>query len=533
VPAHRWQFEPRLMLDGGIPAGMDLGQANWFYQNTFAAPTAVAPQWDGDVAAGDAGSLGPDYLAAIAARINAYRWMAGLPGGVTLDPTEDAQAQQAALMMSANGQLNHSPPPSWVDYTADGAAAAGHSDLYLGGAGVQAIDGYMTDPGDNNTAVGHRRWLLDPSTRTMGVGDIPAPPASYLLAGGFPPANALYVVQPATTPAPSVTAVAWPPAGYVPAPLMPQRWSLQLAAAGDFSSATVSVTRDGVAQPVEILSVNGNYAGPAIVWDLPSTPAAAPGGTVVYTVDVANVMINGQPQSFSYTTTSFDPANTTALEPVPAQVEFLRTIASASTNGNSAVVEVARSMDADSSVSVAYTTADGSARAGVNFRATSGVLTFAPGQFYAQIVVPILPGDARDPGGIFSIQLSSPSGASLGPIGAIRVSTSPSLLPSSTTLLGERRVRLVRGKKAVTGYQLLFSGPLDLLNAQVTGHYRVVQIRKGHPRRVAIRSLALSPAQESVTLTLGAFEKHELLLLNISGLVDSNGLKLGVVSTAL
>ena len=106
-------LEPRSLLDGSVPPGMDLAQANWFYQNTFAAPADVAPEWNGNVATGDAGSLGEAYLAAIIARVNDYRWMAGLPGGVTLDPTENAEAQQAALMMAANdrAQLTLRPQP--------------------------------------------------------------------------------------------------------------------------------------------------------------------------------------------------------------------------------------------------------------------------------------------------------------------------------------------------------------------------------------------------------------------------------------
>ena len=75
---------------------MDLAQANWFYQNVFLPPANVASEWNGNVAAGDAGTLGANYLAAIVARVNAYRWMAGLPGGITLDPTENAEAQQDA-----------------------------------------------------------------------------------------------------------------------------------------------------------------------------------------------------------------------------------------------------------------------------------------------------------------------------------------------------------------------------------------------------------------------------------------------------
>src|SRR5271170_7555060 len=91
-------LEPRQLLAGGVPAGMNLAQANWFYQNVFLPPANVAPEWNGNVASGDAGTLGADYLAAIVARINAYRWMAGLPGGVTLDSTENAEDQQDALM---------------------------------------------------------------------------------------------------------------------------------------------------------------------------------------------------------------------------------------------------------------------------------------------------------------------------------------------------------------------------------------------------------------------------------------------------
>ncbi len=114
-------LEPRATLSGGVPPGLDLAQANWFYQNTFAAPASIAPEWNGNVAVGNAGSLGTDYLAAIVARVNAYRWMAGLPGGVTLDATEDQEAQQAALIMAANVELSHSPDPSWLDYSAAGA----------------------------------------------------------------------------------------------------------------------------------------------------------------------------------------------------------------------------------------------------------------------------------------------------------------------------------------------------------------------------------------------------------------------------
>ena len=207
---------------------------------------------------------------------------------------------------------------------------AAHSDLTLGVSGTGPIDLDMIDPGSGNTFVGHRRWILYPPTQTMGVGDIPAE------------SNALYVVQP-ETPAPAVTAVAWPPAGYVPAPLIPESWSLQSWPGSDFSGATVSVSEDGVAQTVEILSDDDNgYGGDAIVWDLPYAPAPEPGQQVVYSVNVQNVLIDGEPQSFSYTTTSFDPDATTVLTPVPAQIEFLQPTVQTSASSGSVVIEVAQ-----------------------------------------------------------------------------------------------------------------------------------------------------------------------------------------------
>ncbi len=391
---------------GGVPVGMTLGQANWFYQNTFAAPASVAPEWNGSVADGDAGTLGTDYLNAIAARIDDYRWMAGLPGGITLDPTENADAQQAALMMSANGLLDHDPLPGWIDYSAAGAQGAASSNLSLGASGTDAIDGYISDAyniSDPNS-VGHRLWLLDPTTRTMGIGDIPTP--DY----GYPQANAVWVIQSDSPPAPYVSMVAWRPAGFVPDSLIPAKWSIQTDQNADFSNATVSMTKNGVPEQVTILSISGLYAGPAITWAMDGSTI----GPAVYTVDVDNVMLNGQYQSFSYTTTSFDPTATTQLDPVPTQVGFLEPAMLVQATSGSVTIEVARSMGDDGPVSVDYTTADGSALAGVNYEKTSGVLSFQTGQFYQSITIPIIPSFVPAIGATFSVVLSSPTGAAFG-----------------------------------------------------------------------------------------------------------------------
>jgi len=527
-------LEPRLVLDSGVPAGLSLGQANWFYRNTFANPAEVASQWNGDVDTGNAGTLGADYLNAIVARINAYRWMAGLPGGVTANiAAQNFNAQQAALMMSANNQLSHTPPSSWVDYTTAGADGASHSNLALGASGTDAIDLYMVDTGSNNTAVGHRRWLLYPPTQTMGVGDIPVS-FSFFDPNGPYPANAVYVIQPQAAPSPSVTTVAWPPAGFVPAPLMPARWSLQTTLNADFSHATVSVTQNGVPQQVEILSTAGGFGGQAIVWDMPNAPAPAAGQQVVYAVLVTNVLVNGQPQSFSYTTTSFDPSTTSALEPVPAEVEFVQP--TAGTSAGSATILVARNMDASQAVTVAYATADGSGHAGSDYVASSGTVTFAPGQFYAQIRVPLLPDAANHQGRTFSVSLFSPNGATIGSVGTAQVSIgSPSSAlpidpgPSGTSTAIVGATVQPRGA-AGSGVTVFVNGPLDASTARNPANYALKNagrdgvIGTADDVRLAVKSVLYNSATGRITLTFrGRLAPRATAQLTVSGLVDANG----------
>ncbi len=63
---------------------------------------------------------------------------------------------------------------------------------------------------------------------------------------------------------------------------------------------------------------------------------------------------------------------------------------------------------------VAYATADGTARAGSDYTATSGTLTFAPGQTSKTISIAVLPDQVIDAGETFSVNLSAPSVAALG-----------------------------------------------------------------------------------------------------------------------
>ena len=266
----------------------------------------------GDVGSCSAGTTSESFRDSVFSRVNWYRRMAGLDT-VTESATFSAHNQESAVMMSAEGALSHGPGAGWACYTADGAAAAGKSNLALGLSGLDAIDAYMQDFGANNTKVGHRRTMLYPQVQEMGTGDVP-------FGGGHWASNTLYVFDSHLwDPRPDVREerdfVSWPPSGYVPPETVWGRWSFSLARA-DFSSASVSITGpDGPVQ-VEILEriQSGGLIAPeaSIVWavdgDTNSAQLPEPtNGDECYDVTIAGVTLQGSPQSpFSYTTCVLD-----------------------------------------------------------------------------------------------------------------------------------------------------------------------------------------------------------------------------------
>jgi hypothetical protein len=273
-----------------------------FFNQVYLASEAVAAAWTGSHAACDAGTTADAFRYAVQLRINYFRAMAGVPGDVQLSPEYNRKAQQAALMMSVNDQLSHSPPPSWECYSEEGREAAGSSNLYLGVYGPAAISGYVMDPGDGNYAVGHRRWILYPQTKGMGSGDIPP-------GGTYRPANALWVFdENLWTPRPQTREeyVAWPPPGYVPYQVVFPRWSFAYAQA-DFSSATVEMSAGGEDIPLALQPVVNGYGENTLVWQPDLAFDQPPQDDTSYTVLVRRVGIGGAFHDFSYQVTIFDP----------------------------------------------------------------------------------------------------------------------------------------------------------------------------------------------------------------------------------
>ena len=273
----------------------------------------------GDVDACVAGTTSQAFRDSELQRINWYRRMAGLDV-VTENVSYSADAQHAALMMAAAGDTTHEPNASWPCYSAQGARGAGKSSLALT-TGVDAIDMYMHDEGNSNTPVGHRRWILSPYVHALGMGDAFAVQAS----GGRPQqsrdANALFVVGDLEDSADRLREVrrfvAWPPPGYVPAATVWRRWSFAPLGSVDFSAASVTVTHDAGAVPVEIVNRNGGtgYGGVgsrALVWEVTDLVswdhmADPTGGDKCYTVTVSDVRVDGHGQQpYEYETCVLD-----------------------------------------------------------------------------------------------------------------------------------------------------------------------------------------------------------------------------------
>lgn len=109
-----------------------------FYTQVYLASEGVPIEWTGNHAACGEGATSAAFRQAVQLRINYFRAMAGVPATVVLSDEFNAKAQKAALMMSVNRQLSHSPDSAWTCYSAEGAEAAGKSNLYLGVYGPSA-----------------------------------------------------------------------------------------------------------------------------------------------------------------------------------------------------------------------------------------------------------------------------------------------------------------------------------------------------------------------------------------------------------
>jgi hypothetical protein len=224
-------------------------------------------------------------------QVNLYRWLAGLPA-VPADATRNAKAQQCALMMDANNALSHSPPMTWNCYTANGAEAAGRSNIATTAA-VQAVDLYMIDPG-NATTLGHRRWILSNSLGPIGMGSTSEDSCLWVLQGT---GNA------------NMPWTAWPPPGVFPIEAAALPWSnlnqTGLSIQSDtinLGSATVAIDDGTTSLATTKTALLSGYGSQYAISLVPNGWSLTAGKT--YHVDVTGV---ASPFSYEFTVADCDP----------------------------------------------------------------------------------------------------------------------------------------------------------------------------------------------------------------------------------
>ena len=156
-------------------------------------------------------------------------------------------------------------------------------------------------------------------------------------------------------------------------------WNASIASHSGNQYAIQNASYDGTIAP-----------GQTVSFGFQGAPGNVQGGPTGY-------VLNGTPIGSAAPLPSLAIANASTAEVVggKATMNFTVTLSAASTKP----------------VTVAYATQDGTARAGTNYVAASGTLTFAPGQTQQTIGITVLDDGVVTPNLTFTVLLSSPASA--------------------------------------------------------------------------------------------------------------------------
>ena len=145
---------------------------------------SVVPEVSGSYAPG---KLADQTLDQALKMVNTIRYIAGLPGQVTLSQEYCELCQAGALVNYANGQLSHFPvqPAGMSDELfSKGYTGCSKSNIawasWVRSVNDTIINSWMEDNDASNIAyLGHRRWILNPSMGQTGFGAIAGTKGTY------------------------------------------------------------------------------------------------------------------------------------------------------------------------------------------------------------------------------------------------------------------------------------------------------------------------------------------------------------------
>ena len=132
-----------------------------------------------------AGKVKAETLNEALEELNYIRWLVGVPNNVVLNSEYTNKAQHGAVLLDAINTLTHTPSkPSDMseEFYSLGYDSTTHGNLFVsqlisngniyGNVSLSSsLKGYMDDSDSHNiSAVGHRRWLMNPRLKQTGFG---------------------------------------------------------------------------------------------------------------------------------------------------------------------------------------------------------------------------------------------------------------------------------------------------------------------------------------------------------------------------
>lgn len=232
---------------------------------------------------------------------------------VTYATAGDNDAQEAALICTANGTITHTPPTNYACYSAAGYKGCETSNLYIYMSSGQdnidsetSIDALMID--ENVPSLGHRLSIINPFLTKIAFGRVDGRPKSGQAQSWNVSSMTLkyqdYVDGPT-----SVDYVAYPQNNY-PTRLFDKSWFLSFSAianktfwGGNFQSvnflnAKIKVEKNGQSLTTSEISFNNNgngSMGNCLQWKV-----AGLQNDTEYDVTISNVLVNGTAKTFTY-----------------------------------------------------------------------------------------------------------------------------------------------------------------------------------------------------------------------------------------
>ena len=199
------------------------------------------------------------------------------------------------------------------------------------------------------------------------------------------------------------------------------------------------------------------------------------------------------------TTLTADPAGQDAVaqddfiygEPLPGLVAFQVSAARVDEDAATAALTVTRQGANAGGATVAYATVDGTAKAGQDYAAKSGTVTFGPGETTKQIQIAISADNANEPDESFSVALSDAAGAALA-------------APRTETVTIQDRTPARKGKLRVRLFRLLSPGLRFAIASDGDGSYRYkLTVTAAQAKKLGLKKRTLASSGKR-TLRSGA-----------------------------